>query len=280
MIRALAWSLETWDMPNYEHRILVADIGNTHAHLGIFHGQVLVARETFPSSGRVTDDLIADWQSFASGQLEAVILASVNPKVRIPFCHWSRDQLGLAPKIVLEDLAKPLPLKVDNPEEVGADRVVNAFWAARSFPGEPVVIVDFGTAITFDVVSHAGDYLGGLITPGLHTAASALAERTALLPSVRVHATQTVIGKNTIDSINAGIFHGYTGLVDAICDAVATELGINTRPPQMRVIATGGDAAVIAEGSQRIEYCVPDLTLQGLRLIYEEFTRETGSSTE
>lgn len=272
-------------MPNHLQPILVADIGNTHSHLGIFRGQVLVSRETFPSSGRVTDDLIEDWQNFVSrqettGKLAAVILASVNPKVRIPFCHWSRDHLGLAPKIVLEDLAKPLPLKVDNPEEVGADRVVNAFWAARSFPGEPVVIVDFGTAITFDVVSHTGDYLGGLIAPGLHTAASALAERTALLPSVRVHATQTVIGKNTIDSINAGIFHGYTGLVDAICDAVATEMGINTKPPQMRVIATGGDAAVIAEGSQRIERCVPDLTLQGLRLIYEEFTRELGSSTE
>ncbi len=254
-------------------QLLVADIGNTKAHLGLFEGEVLLAQAGLASAEQTNDALTAAWDAFVDavdGAAPAsVVVASVNPKVKIPFTHWATKRFGGLPRVVGEDLPPPIELRVDHADEVGADRIVNAVWASRTHPGRPVVIVDLGTAVTFDVVSADGAYEGGLILPGLETAARALTDRTALLPSVRIQPTDRVIGKNTIDCINAGIFHGWVGLVDALIASIARELDVERGDDGLVVVATGGDAAAIAPRCASIDAIVPELTLHGLRLIAE-----------
>lgn len=165
--------------------LLVADVGNTRVHLGLFEGDALVARQAFP--GDAVASLDAQWDALTEGLgavvPEGAILCSVNPKAKIPFAHWAFTRFGTRPLVVGETVPYPMPVRLDDPREVGPDRVVNAYAAWRRCGSGPIVVCDFGTAITLDVVSEDGAYVGGVIAPGVRTAARALADRTALLPT-------------------------------------------------------------------------------------------------
>lgn len=246
--------------------LLVADIGNTNLHLGLFDGAHLASAKTI--AGERVLDMDDEWARLRVGPDSAVrgaIVCSVNPKTKIPFCHWVSKRFGARPKVVGEDVLVPVPLLVESKSEVGADRIVNAFAAWKLLGEGPIVIADFGTAITLDVVSERGEYMGGAIAPGFQTAARALSTQTALLPYVKVTPADHAIGRNTIDALRSGLYFGLIGLVDALCERVATEL---LRPP--RWLATGGDAPMVAERSRFLRDVRPNLTLDGLRLVWEE----------
>jgi type III pantothenate kinase len=246
--------------------LLAADIGNTHVHLGVYENDRLLATTKFPGE-RVTDldDEWARWRGAdAEAPLAGAVVCSVNPKTKIPFCHWVARRFGARPAVVGEDLRLPIALLVDSKDEVGADRIVNAYAGWRLLGEGPIVIADFGTAITLDVVSERGEYLGGAIAPGLRTAARALSDRTALLPYVKVTPADHAIGRNTIDALRSGLWFGLLGLVDALCERVAAEL---PKPPHW--LATGGDAPLVAEHSRFLRDVRPNLTLDGLRLGWE-----------
>ena len=246
--------------------ILAADVGNTNIQLGFFEGETLISERRISNEkiGEIEDQ----WVDFSSDRgvdrLDAVVVASVNPKTKIPLCHWVRKTFGFQPLVVKENLVLDMPLLVDNPEEVGADRIVNAYATYRAF-GEASIVVDFGTAITFDIISERGEYMGGLITVGLNTAAWALSHQTALLPYIQVRACDELIGRNTVDSMNAGLYWGTIGLVSSVLDYLTRRL---KRKP--KIVATGGDAPLIAAKVRQIEEVMPHLTLVGLRLAYEQ----------
>jgi type III pantothenate kinase len=241
----------------------VADIGNTRAHLAAFESGVIVARAAV-RGGRPAPEVESDLEPFAAslkGPVARAAIASVNPKMTALLARWVRERLGIDPLIVGETLRPKIALEVDAPERVGADRLMNALWAARTFPGRAVVVVDFGTAISFSVVSPKGAFVGGAIAPGLGTQARALAERTAQLPLVQVSSLPRAIGQNTAAAIDSGIYWGAVGLVEALASRMEPLLG--ERP---LVIATGGDAPLVAAGSARIERVAPDMTLEGVHL--------------
>lgn len=249
--------------------LLVADVGNTHVHLGLFRGERLLGKAKL--TGEQVSDLDEHWPRFVAsalpgGSTEADIagacLCSVSPKIKVPLLHWLSARLGQRPKVIGDTLPYPLPVRVDEVSEVGADRVVNAFAAWKLLGEGPIVVCDFGTAITLDVVSEDGAYVGGMIAPGVNTQAKALSAQTALLPYVRVQPTDRAIGRNTMDAILAGLYFGLVGQVDAMCEAVVGELG---KTP--RFVATGGDAHLVVGRSRYLDRIEPDLTLEGLRLI-------------
>jgi type III pantothenate kinase len=249
---------------------LVADIGNTHCHLAAFSGETIVARAAV-RGGRSVGEMQVEWDAFAAslkGPVARAALASVNPKVKIPFAKWLRERLSVQALVLGENLRPDIPVSVDAPEEVGADRLVNALWAARRHKGRAVIVVDFGTAVSFDVVSSAGAFVGGAIAPGVGTQARALSERTALLPHITVTRTPAPIGRDTVSCIDSGIFWGTVGLVDLLSEKIELALG-----EKALVIATGGDAPLIASGSRRIAQVVPDMTLEGVHMALVEASR-------
>lgn len=240
---------------------LVADIGNTRCKLGAFEAGRLVAKS---AAARTP----ADWDAFVEGLAvppTRVAVSSVNPGAKAPFVEWVRARLGLEPRVLGVDLAVRLPLDVEAPDKVGTDRLANALWAARRNPGRAVVVVDFGTAISMAVVDSKGTFRGGAIAPGVSTQARALSEHTAQLPLVAVGRAPVAIGRSTAACIEAGIFYGAVGLVDAIAERMDAILG-----EKALVVATGGDAELVASGSRRIERVVPDLTLEGVALALAE----------
>lgn len=245
--------------------LLVADIGNTNIHLGLFDGQN--PSESPSRRGLIPverlDEIARHWAEFAGDQrVEDAIVGSVNPKVGTPFCRWVKRRHGVEPKIFGREVPPPMPVLVDRPSEVGADRLANAVAAFHRLH-RACVVVDAGTALTFDVVSEEGAYLGGAIAPGIGTAARALADRTALLPHIRVDPPETAIGKNTIDAMMSGIFYGAVGLVEVMHRRIREE-----RPDDPVFIATGSDGKVLKEHCPLIREFYPDLTLEGLRLAF------------
>ena len=257
--------------------LLCMDIGNTNITLGLYH-------EDTPWSG----DPVAHWRISTDHQKTAdeygmllvsllghvelplqdindVIMASVVPPVGDTFIEMARSYLSLDPLVVGAGVKTGVSVRYDNPRDVGADRVVNAAAAYRLYGG-PTCIVDFGTATTFDALSQRGEYLGGAIAPGIHAAADALYTRTAKLPRIGtdLQRPSRAIGTNTVDSMRAGVFFGYVSLVEGMVERFRGELG-----PNMRVIATGGLATVIAREATAIEAVDLWLTLKGLRLIYD-----------
>ena len=249
--------------------LLAADIGNTEITLGVFEGEKLRATWHMATGiHRRADEYAAlllnllHYQGLDIPDIKEVALCSVVPPLIATFETLFQQYFHTSPLVIGAGVKTGVRIRMDNPREVGADRIVNAA-AAHHLYGGPVIIADFGTATSFDTVSKEGDYLGGAIAPGLSTAAESLFTRAAMLPRVELVRPQQAIGTNTTSAMQSGIVFGYVGLVEGIVARIQQELGEKTR-----VVATGGYAELIAKETKVIDIVNPDLTLIGLRLIY------------
>lgn len=247
--------------------LLVLDVGNTNIVLGIFRDEKLTAwrmatarERTADEYGIVARELVG---SAAQDGLEGAIIASVVPPLNSSMREMVEKYFGVDPLFVEPGIKTGLSVLMDNPLEVGADRIVNAVAAYHYFGG-PSVVVDFGTATTFDVVSAQGEYRGGIIAPGLTISAEALFARAARLPRVDIRRPAQLIGTNTVTAIQSGTYYGYLGLIDGILARLKKEI-----PGLKKIVATGGLAALMVEDSEHIDEFDPELTLKGLKLIWE-----------
>jgi type III pantothenate kinase len=250
--------------------LLAVDVGNTNTVLGAFEeGALLDHWRIATSEARTADEYAVTIQALFAmrqldcGQVKAAIVSSVVPAAVLPLRWALRDRFGVTPLVVGPGIKTGMPILYENPKEVGADRIVNAVAAYAKYRSGTIV-VDFGTATTFDCISPKGEYLGGVITPGVTISADALYRHAAKLPRVEIGRPLQVIGRNTVASIQAGLYYGYVGLVDGIVNRMITEAGF-----AVRVVATGGLARLIAKGSATIEEADELLTLTGLKLVYE-----------
>jgi len=255
--------------------LLVVDIGNTNVSLGIFdysngsgklaqHWRLSTHREQTSDELAIAITALMDHEGRQVGEITDIIISSVVPPV-VPI--WERVSSKLfhrPPHVVGPGMRTGMPVRYENPHEVGADRIVNAVAAYEMFGG-PIIAVDFGTATTFDCISGNGEYMGGVISPGIHISMEALFERASKLHRVEISRPKSVIGKTTTGALQSGLLYGYAGLVDSMVDRIRPELG-----GEARVIATGGLARRIAEESRVIEEVVPFLTLEGLRILFEK----------
>ncbi len=260
--------------------LLAIDIGNTNITLGLYQGRELGPRwrirtihDRMPDEYGILMMQLFQHRGCRPEDVTGVALASVVPPLTPVLQQVCRDYLGQDPLVVDAGVRTGVRVRVDNPREVGADRVVDAA-AVRALYSTPACVVDFGTATTFDAVSAEGDYLGGAIAPGIGIAAQALFERTAKLPRVEITRPPSVIGRNTPHSMQSGLLFGYVGLVEGMVARFRAELG-----PEMQVIATGGLAPLIAAETQVIDVVDPWLTLAGLRIIWE-LNQGVGSRAE
>ncbi len=255
--------------------LLALDVGNTNVTIGAFidkgpNGKEIAGRWRLRTIREQTADewgiLIRNLFSLSSLSLaavDAVIISSVVPAVDQPLEAMAERYFGRKPIFVsyLTDLG--ISVRYDNPREVGADRLVNGVAGYRKYGG-PVVVVDLGTTINFDVVSAGGEYLGGVICPGIGMSISGLFARTARLPMVDFREPEKLIGSNTVGSITSGLYYGFVGMIDGILERLAVELG-----PSMKTVATGGQGHMIARSSRWVKIYDEDLTLEGLRFIWE-----------
>jgi type III pantothenate kinase len=249
--------------------LLVIDVGNTNTVLGVYDGDVLVDHWRIGTEREKTADewgiLFRDlflFDQIKFGDFEGMIISSVVPPVLDMMQGMAKKYFNVEPLVVGPEIETGMPIFYDNPSEVGADRIVNAVAAFEKYR-RCLIVVDFGTATTFDYVSSKGEYMGGAIAPGIGISAEALFERTSKLPRVEIIKPKKMIGKNTIHSMQSGIFFGYVGLVDEIVKRMKKETRSNPK-----VIATGGLANMIAGESETIEEVNEFLTLEGLKIIY------------
>ena len=251
--------------------ILAIDVGNTNTVLGIYEGKKLLdywrigteVHKTSDEYGMIINQLF-NYSNYRLYDISQVVISSVVPTVMYTLEHMARKFFKCEPIVVGPGTKTGINIKYDNPKEVGADRIVNAV-AAYELYGGPLVIVDFGTATTFCAISKYGEYLGGAISPGIQISMDALFQ-TAKLPKVELVKPETVICKNTVNSIQAGIVYGYVGQVDYIVKRMKKEIGADNT----KVVATGGLAKLIASESETIQIVNGLLTLEGLRIIYEK----------
>ncbi len=250
--------------------LLTIDVGNTNTVLGVFEGSQLLVHWRLTTRREQTADEygILVRNLFSSSGLEqravdSVALASVVPPLTPVIVALARSAIGHDPLVVGPGVKTGMPILYEPPGDVGADRIVNGVAAVAAY-GSPVVIVDFGTATTFDVVSRKGEYVGGVICPGVGISADALFQRAARLPRVDVRHPGRVIGRSTVTSMQSGLYFGYAAMCEGILGRIAAELG-----EKPRVVATGGLAETLAAEIPSIEAVDPILTLTGLRLIWE-----------
>ncbi|HOM01873.1 MAG TPA: type III pantothenate kinase [Acetivibrio sp.] len=251
--------------------ILVIDVGNTNTVFGVYDGKKLLNHWRMETSkGKTSDEYgmfiisLLNYEKIAIDRIEAVVVASVVPPIMYSIEHAIRKYFKLEPMIVGPGIKTGINIKYENPREVGADRIINAVAACEIYGG-PLIIVDFGTATTFCAVSSKGEYLGGVICPGIKISAEALFQKTAKLPKIDLVKPDTVIGRNTVSSMQSGIIYGYVGKVDYIVRRMKKEM----KEDNIKVIATGGLARLIASESETIDEINGLLTLEGLRIIYE-----------
>jgi type III pantothenate kinase len=249
--------------------LLVVDVGNTQTHLGTYDGDVLVEHWRFATVRSSTaDELGAALRNLLAlrgmtfADLHASIVSSTVPQLRPEWQAMASRYLGHELLVVGPGLRTGMPIRYDNPREIGPDRLVNAV-AGYDRAGGAVVIVDFGTAVTHDVVSAGGEYLGGVIFPGIEISLEALAERAAALPRIDLAPPRALIGKTTVDAIRAGTLYGFAGMVDGIIGRLHAELG------EFVTLATGGLAGAVVPHCRTIDEADDLLTLHGLRLIWE-----------
>ena len=251
--------------------LLVIDVGNTNIVLGLYDGDRLGERFRIQTAkGRTADEWgVLLHQLFHVGgvraPIDAAIIACVVPDLIASLKEAFQRYFQVTALIVGPGTKTGMPILLDNPKEVGADRIVNAV-AAWDEERAACIVVDFGTATTFDVVTPRGEYLGGVIAPGFMISAEALFTRTSKLPRVELERPPRVVGKNTVHAIQSGLFYGYAGLVDGVIQRIISELAWEKRP---HVVATGGLARVVAEAGTAIDKVDDDLTLTGLRLLWE-----------
>jgi len=244
--------------------ILLFDIGNTHTHAGLADGRRVVKQTDIPTFAWTAGGGPGRVKNFLGNvKIEGAALCSVVPRVtplvkKFVQAAWKLDALELNAATI-----RGVGIDYPKPNSIGPDRLANAVAARRRF-GAPVVVVDFGTAVTFDVVDARGNYVGGIIAPGLAVMTNYLHEKTALLPKIQIREVRTAIGKSTEEAMLVGAVHGYRGLVRELIAELKRELGA----PNLPVVATGGYAKLIAARLPEITAVAPDLTLEGLRLVW------------
>ena len=252
--------------------ILVMDVGNTNIVLGIYEGKTLIQNWRMSTDKNKTSDEYGMFLTaliknvgIDTSSIDSVIISSVVPPIIYTLQNAFRKYFNTSPIIIGPGIKTGINIKYDNPKEVGADRIVNAVAGFELYKSA-LIIIDFGTATTFCSVSAKGEYTGGVICPGIKISADALFNNTAKLPRIELIKPETIIGKNTVSSIQSGIIFGYVGMVDYIVNKMKTEMN----EEQIKVIAVGGFAKLIASESDTIDEVNPLLTLEGLRIIYEK----------
>jgi type III pantothenate kinase len=254
--------------------LLAIDIGNTNIVLGVFDGAKLLVswrlttlrERTADELGLLIDGVFAH-SHIEKGAVRSIILGSVVPPLTSTMQEMTRRDFGVSAFTLEPGTKTGMPILYDQPSEVGADRIVNAIAAYEQFGREamrPMIVVDFGTATTFDAITAQGEYLGGAICPGVQISADALFQRAARLPRIDVRKPAQTIGRTTIGAMESGLFYGYVGLVEGLVRRMGAELG-----GKPACVATGGLAATIAPETMLIDHVEPDLTLQGLRIVWE-----------
>jgi len=250
--------------------LLALDVGNTNVTIGAFQGERLAGRWRLRTIREQTADewgiLLRNLFSLSSldlSSVDGVIISSVVPAVDQPLEAMAQRYFSRRPVFVSTALDLGLPIRYDNPREVGADRLANAVAALRNYGG-PVVAVDLGTTINFDIVSTSGEFLGGVICPGVGMSISGLVAQTARLPMVDFREPEKLIGSNTVGSITSGLYYGFIGMIDGVLERLASELGQG-----LKAVATGGQGQMIVRSSRWVKIYDEDLTLHGLRFIWE-----------
>lgn len=256
-----------WRCTQTKHKMILAiNIGNTNINFGLFDTGILISHFRINAGKFQKDTKVIEkcWDSISIDRIDNIVTASVNPKAGYLVYQWAQNKCKKAPIKIGENIQPKIPIKVKNPEKVGIDRIVNAVAAFRLVK-KGVIVLDIGTAVTFDVVSDAGEFLGGVISPGIKMCADALYMQTGQLPQVKVKKVENVLGKDTENAMLSGVYWGSIGAINIILEKLFDELRFNPC-----VIATGGDAGLIAEYVKNITRIIPHLTLDGIRIVYEE----------
>lgn len=252
--------------------IFVMDVGNTNIKAAVFDGDQLLKRWRCATDPSMTSDqygiIMSDlfrYHNLDMKAIEGIMISSVVPTINFTIEHMCLDYFGKEPRLLVPGMKTGLNIKYENPRELGSDRIANAV-AVSTLYGGPSIFIDFGTATTYGVVSERGEFLGGAIAPGLRMMNKALSSGTAKLPSIELVVPPKVIGKTTVCNIQSGVLYGFIGSVEKIVSAMKEEIDC----PEAIVVATGGMAHIVKNNSDVIDVINPDLTLTGLRIIYEK----------
>lgn len=251
--------------------LLVIDIGNTNITIGLYEQETLINTYRLTTWFKRTSDeygfMITHFlqtSDVKADNIEDVIIASVVPKIMHSFTNSIRKYIHMEPIIIGPGIKTGISIKMDNPREMGADRIVDAVGAHFTYGGD-ILVIDFGTATTFEYINEKGEYLGGCITPGIEISTQALTSNTAKLPEIEIKPTKKIIATNTISGMQSGTFYGYVGMCEYIIKKFKEETN-----KDLKVIATGGLGRIISENTNTIDIYDPELTFKGLRIIYEK----------